>query len=327
MNGACATLATPRAPGAIAIIQIDGDVNAALHRLGIAPLLVGQRRLDNLCGVDRGIVARWSESCVQLMPHGGPAVVRGVLEAIEAGGIPVAGDPSWPESDDGVEAMALSAIAGASSPAAIDLLLAQPGRWRNWDGMAPTPGEVDRHSRVFNRLLMAPRVVAVGRPNIGKSALCNALAGRGAALVADAPGVTRDHVGVSLRLGAAQDAVEIRWIDTPGLTEGIPTDSIDAAARESALEMIRAADCVALCGDRASSFVAIDEIPVASGTPIIRVGLRSDLGELEGADVLTCVLSGRGLDELAGLLRECLFPSASMQWEGPWRFDPALTAP
>ena len=316
-----ASLMTPRTPGAIAIIQIDGEVDAALRRLGIEPLAVGQRRLCDLCGIDRGVVVRWNESCAQLMPHGGAAVVGGLLAALRSRGVEISGPASWPEAHDGIEARALGAVARAPSPAAVSRLLAQPARWRAWDGATPTPAQVDAHSAILNRLLDPPIVVAVGRPNIGKSALCNALAGRHVALVADEPGVTRDHVGVSLRLGDGCESVEVRWIDTPGIAAGAPTGELERAAFESAMGVLGDADCVALCGNRESGFVDREALPIRGGVPIIRVALRCDLGSAPGAGIRTSALTGEGLGELADRLRSALFPAESMSWAGPWRFD------
>lgn len=66
---------------------------------------------------------------------------------------------------------------------------------------------------------MAFTVAIVGRPNVGKSTLFNRLVGRRAALVDDAPGVTRDR-----REGEGRIAdLEFRVIDTAGLEEAAPT--------------------------------------------------------------------------------------------------------
>jgi len=323
-----ATLLTSRTPGPIAIIQIDGDIGGAFSLLGIVPPSIGEQRLSDLCGIDRGIVVWWTEDCAQLMPHGGAAVVGALLGEFESRGIPIGDAPDrWPEADDPVSAIALRTCARAASPAAIPRLLAQPSRWSVWDGASPSPVEVERHSVALGRLIEPPSVVAVGRPNIGKSALVNALSGRRVALEVDEPGVTRDHVGVALRFGSGLDAVEVRWIDTPGLDGLEPREELEQAAQTSASSAIRQADCVALCADAGSGFIDTESLPKREDAPILRVGLRCDLGEVPGADVLTSALTGAGLGPLAFRLRSMLFPQESLEWSGPWRFDPSLRPP
>lgn len=60
---------------------------------------------------------------------------------------------------------------------------------------------------------MSRTVAIVGRPNVGKSALFNRLAGRKISIVHDMPGVTRDRITAQCKLG--NDAFEI--IDTGGI--------------------------------------------------------------------------------------------------------------
>ncbi len=56
-------------------------------------------------------------------------------------------------------------------------------------------------------------VAIVGRPNVGKSALFNRLAGRKISIVHDQPGVTRDRITAICRLGAAPFEI----VDTGGI--------------------------------------------------------------------------------------------------------------
>src|ERR1051325_11436908 len=57
-----------------------------------------------------------------------------------------------------------------------------------------------------------PVVAIVGRPNVGKSSLLNALVGKRISIVQDMPGVTRDRVAIPLRV----DGRYVELVDTGG---------------------------------------------------------------------------------------------------------------
>lgn len=68
---------------------------------------------------------------------------------------------------------------------------------------------------------MPERTVAiVGRPNVGKSALFNRLAGKRISIVHDMPGVTRDRIATECKLGNAPFTI----IDTGGIGSDVDTD-------------------------------------------------------------------------------------------------------
>lgn len=62
-----------------------------------------------------------------------------------------------------------------------------------------------------------PKVVIVGRPNVGKSSLLNWLTGRRIAIVDPMAGVTRDRVSALLQLGDDNHARFVELIDTGGI--------------------------------------------------------------------------------------------------------------
>src|SRR5690606_91888 len=76
-----------------------------------------------------------------------------------------------------------------------------------------------RHGRA---LAQGITVALVGPVNVGKSSLLNALVGRERALVAPAPGTTRDY----LEVHDVWSGVAVTLVDTAGLRE--TTDAIEA---------------------------------------------------------------------------------------------------
>jgi tRNA modification GTPase len=75
--------------------------------------------------------------------------------------------------------------------------------------------ELLRGADLGRRAREGARLALVGRPNVGKSSLFNALLGEERALVAAVPGTTRDAVSERVALGG----VPVRLIDTAGLRE------------------------------------------------------------------------------------------------------------
>jgi hypothetical protein len=310
--GASWTLESPPGAGAIAIIQLHGDIDWAFAACGIIPVGVREVKLRELMDIDRGVVGRWSMTSCQLMVHGGAAVVRAVCAELVRRGIAQEHTPEprvmYPEARSEVEARALAALARAASPLAVDMLLAQHELWAQ-------PGAASDPTRdcALNRLIDPPLVVALGASNIGKSTLVNALAGRGVSVVADEPGTTRDHVGVMLDLGG----VVVRYVDTPGLRAG--AGEVEREAVAAAMAMARVADLLLVCGDSAAAPPELP--PELEGRERVALALRTDLGHAAfRADVHVSAKTGAGLAELVTVVRERLVPAGYINDDRAWKF-------
>lgn len=176
-----AILLTPsHAAGAIAMIQLEGDVDAMLAALRIRAVGVGGVVVRSLASIDEGLVARWSENSCLLMPHGGIGVVRALIDAIARAGIAIepvsrcvaggnfaqndahgvistdcqstVGGTAWrearslfPEARSDVEALALFTLTRAASPLAVELLLRQHELWECV--LRPTSDDAERPHR------------------------------------------------------------------------------------------------------------------------------------------------------------------------------------
>src|ERR1700733_2883714 len=100
-----------------------------------------------------------------------------------------------------------------------------------------------------------PKVVIVGRPNVGKSSLFNWLAGRRIAIVDPTAGVTRDRVGTLVQMA------NNRWfelMDTGGM--GIEdVDNLTAEIEKQIDLAIDAAAVVLFVVDARSGLTGLDE--------------------------------------------------------------------
>lgn len=311
---------SPSAPGGVGLVRVRGDVSALLSGLGLADVNVGGVGLRSLPVVGALVVARWGEDDVQLMPHGGVAQVAELSRLLAAAGVSAWDRKPEPiDSDEVTRERLEAALERVRSPLGVDLLLDQPRRWtEGW----PNDPAVDR---VLNRLMNPPLVAIVGAPNVGKSTLVNALSGNATSIVADEPGTTRDHVGVSVDV----DGLVIRLIDCPGIreTDDSPEGQIECRAIEASLEVASMADVVVVAVDPVQPALVPPGRLVLPADRIMRVGLRADVTQPQTpgdwARTCDCVLSvhqGMGLESFRVALRERLLPAAAWHARRSWKF-------
>lgn len=93
-------------------------------------------------------------------------------------------------------------------------------------------------SKAREGLMQGFRVAIVGKPNVGKSSLLNALLNYNRAIVSDIAGTTRDTIEEQVKIGTHL----IRIVDTAGIREA--NDAIEKIGIERSLEAIEASDIV-----------------------------------------------------------------------------------
>ncbi len=164
--------------------------------------------------------------------------------------------------------------------------------------------------------MAVPVVAIVGRPNVGKSSLLNALSGRRIAIVDPTAGVTRDRVSTLVKA----DHRFFELVDTGGM--GIQdVDNLTAHVERQIEAAIDQAHVILFVVDTRVGLTALDEKVAARlryvTKPIICVANKCDTVELEpqaaefyrlGRGKLICVSAEqkRGLDELMGMILERL---------------------
>jgi len=312
--------------GAIGVIEIIGDVAKAARALGASAPHIGAIRHSRVADVDEAVLARWRSDSMTVTPHAGPASMKAIGDRLRrAGGEMLDAHLTMaqvmqlhPEARGPVEALAIEAIPRVASPLAVDLLLMQRDRWES-PGAHPDPHDTRERDMALARLVRPPVVVAWGRTNIGKSTLLNALARKAVALSGDAPGVTRDHVGVELDL----DGLVVRYIDTPGLDTSGLAQGVARTAMGRASALAASADLLLVCVDAGG--LPPPAPPRSAPVPRLTIGLRADRGAPAcEVDCLTSGATGEGVQKLAGIIKESLTPKAHLDDVRPWRFWDAI---
>ena len=97
------------------------------------------------------------------------------------------------------------------------------------------------------------KVAIIGKPNVGKSSLLNALLSYDRAIVSDVAGTTRDTIEEQVRIGSHI----IRLVDTAGIRES--KDTIEKIGIERSLSSIEDADVVIALFDASRVFDKEDE--------------------------------------------------------------------
>jgi len=162
---------------------------------------------------------------------------------------------------------------------------------------------------------MLPAVAIVGRPNVGKSTLFNALTRTRDALVADVPGVTRDRRYGIARVGSASCVL----VDTGGLVAG--AEGIDYLTARQVLRAIDESSLVLFVVSARDGLGAADEEVAATlrqqNRPVLLVankidGMDQDVAVAEfsalgfGAAVPVAAAHRRGLEVLMRQVEERL---------------------
>ena len=148
----------------------------------------------------------------------------------------------------------------------------------------------------------------VGKPNVGKSSLLNALAGYDRVIVTEIAGTTRDTVEETVMVGNTR----LRLIDTAGIRE--TDDRIEAIGVERSKQAVENADLVIFVCDGSEPLTPEDQTVIdvcLDASNAIALINKADLGavvqpgELPFTTIIPiCAKTGEGMDLLADVVDE-----------------------
>ncbi|MBV9776420.1 MAG: tRNA uridine-5-carboxymethylaminomethyl(34) synthesis GTPase MnmE [Acetobacteraceae bacterium] len=162
-------------------------------------------------------------------------------------------------------------------------------------GIADLAAEIGTHladGRRGERVREGLNLVVVGPPNVGKSSIINALAGRDVAIVSEQPGTTRDALEARVVLAG----VPATLVDTAGLRDA--ADPVEA-------EGVRRARARAERADLSLAVEARDAPRVHVAGRVLRIMNKIDLGGTVPDDAIgVSALTGAGMARLRARLEE-----------------------
>ena len=147
-------------------------------------------------------------------------------------------------------------------------------------------------THVAERIRTGFEVAIVGPPNVGKSTLLNALAGRDAAITSEVAGTTRDVIEVRMDLGG----IPVTLLDTAGLRE--TADIVESIGVERAMTRATEADVRVFLQDDCTALMMT---PKADD-----IVLRAKADTLKEKSDAVSGKTGEGVDALISRLQSCL---------------------
>lgn len=295
---AFAAVLTSEGRGAVAVVRVWGPealtiVDAAFRPARgrrLAETRAGHLRFGRMgAGLGDEVVAvvlGGEPPEVEIHCHGGPAPLAMVVAALIAAGAEALPPSEWVAriNPSRLAAAATLDLTRAPTLRTAETLLEQAGGALDDEirRILEMPGDVAEaalagldaligRSTTGLRLVSGWRVVLAGRPNVGKSALMNALAGYERAIVDPTPGTTRDVVTVRL----AMDGWPVELADTAGLRPS--DDPIEAAGVALARARQQEADLVLLVLDRSGPITDADRGLLAEHPGALLVASKVDL--------------------------------------------------
>ncbi len=258
---------------------------------------------------DEVVVLNVDDSEIEIHAHGGQVALASVLNDLRAEGVAVESAQAKSEFD--------WLLARASTLRVVDVLLDQGGG--AFDREMARIGTLrvdDRRVAVQSLLNLAKfclhldrgwSVVLIGRPNVGKSRLLNAIAGFDRAIVSPIAGTTRDVVTARIAI----DGWPVELCDTAGVREA--AHAVEASGIALANEARARADLVVVVLDRSCPLTRDDQELIDDFPDALLVANKSDMrpswSELTFGALAISAATHEGLAQLLARISSRIVPS------------------
>ena len=149
--------------------------------------------------------------------------------------------------------------------------------------------------RMYNKGL---RIAILGRPNVGKSTLFNAIIERDRAITSKEPGTTRDTIDVSFSIGG----IPVTLVDTAGIRES--TDEIEKTGVERTMSEIKRCDLIVVLSEADTeselqdSFSKVPTIKAINKIDLLEKTKLSKLESTPNGQLFISALKKTGIEKL-----------------------------
>ena len=162
-----------------------------------------------------------------------------------------------------------------------------------------------KNAKNHNILREGINISVIGRPNVGKSSLFNALLNLERAIVTDIAGTTRDTIKESFEI----KGILATLTDTAGIREDENIDKVEQIGIKQAKNSITESDIVLLLFDGIEGITKDDReiFELAKGKKSILVATKADIQEIKHENAISISSkTGYNIDKLKNLIYEAL---------------------
>lgn len=159
------------------------------------------------------------------------------------------------------------------------------------------------------------KIAILGKPNVGKSSLFNALLSLNRAIVTDVAGTTRDVLTETLDI----DGIPVTLIDTAGIRDNSDIEKVEEIGMEFSKKSAREADLILFLYDASTGFGNDDEIilKLIEDKKHIKIANKADIADIQAAVYRLpfiayplSTVTKQGFEELKQKIKEIVYDSS-----------------